>query len=357
MSNIVVHKTTELDVSTNFTNNFLDGLLEQYCKDKYQENSIIADGVPNISLDTLVKFAYPGYYCKAPGLYANLASTHVMVVYQESLHNVLQEALSHKLSRLFVSYSSSDTPTVYFAPMTKPDMDLYNRFDLGMGRRMSRDFSTDYTFLVDNHLFNYYCKQSFGKSITEATYSVPQLRTNVAMIKEETRPVVIYKPTADAIRNLREEIYNRNFKNLEKSFFFSNTPQTVTASLWLAIHIKMSTGVADTLLKSVGQECAVFLRDRSNVILSQQNPIIRQVLNNLEEERLKEEREETTRRLKEKEKEDARQKAKIENSLRTIAEEKQEAEEASKKSEEDNSFVITILIAAVIAFIVYMINH
>ena len=68
MSNIVVHKTSELDLSTNFTNNFLDGLLEQYCSNKYTENTVIAEDVPKITLDTLIKFAYPGYYCKAPGL-------------------------------------------------------------------------------------------------------------------------------------------------------------------------------------------------------------------------------------------------------------------------------------------------
>ena len=57
-------------------------MLEQYCKDKYVDNTIIADGIPKITLDTLIKFAYPGYYCKSPGLYGQISSTHVIVVYE-----------------------------------------------------------------------------------------------------------------------------------------------------------------------------------------------------------------------------------------------------------------------------------
>lgn len=353
MSNIVVHKTTELDVSTNFTNNFLDGLLEQYCQGKYQENTVLREGVPNISLDALVKFAYPGYYCKAPGLYANVATTHVMIVYQETLHNVLQEALSHKLSRLFVSYSSSDVPSIYFTSVTRPSFNSHIS-QTDFGHRLTRDFGVDYTYLVDNYLFKQFCKRTFNMEIDKATHAIQQLRTNVALVTEASNPVVIYKPTADAIRHLRGQLYEHNAQVLEKSFFFTNTSQSVTPSLWLSLHINSSTHLAETVLKAVGQEYAGVLLSRAKLILSQQSPYILHELNRLEEAKREEEREETSLRLKQKEKEELSKKVKIEESLRSISDDKNETV-VNEVPEEDNSFLVTILLSAAVAFLLFLI--
>lgn len=107
MSNIIVHTTPQLLSETSFVNTFLDGLLESYCKKKFQPNTVFLEGIPNITIETLLKEANPGFYLKAPGLLADYTSTKVIVVYDENIHDILVEALEHKLSILFLNIDLS----------------------------------------------------------------------------------------------------------------------------------------------------------------------------------------------------------------------------------------------------------
>ena len=217
MSNIVVHKTSELDLSTNFTNSFLDGLLEQYCKDKYVDNTIIADGIPKITLDTLIKFAYPGYYCKSPGLYGQISSTHVIVVYEDKLHNVLQEALDHKLSRLFVAYQSDSIPLIEFEYRTQ-SRSFHSLYDMG---ERHRDFSRSYKQFYNLSALEDYCAKAFRDMRTDDLELNP-VKTSMNLVTRSSEAFVIYKPNVEAIQNINKTAIDKNVRIMASSFYCNN---------------------------------------------------------------------------------------------------------------------------------------
>ena len=270
MSNIVVHKTSELDLSTNFTNSFLDGLLEQYCKDKYVDNTIIADGIPKITLDTLIKFAYPGYYCKSPGLYGQISSTHVIVVYEDKLHNVLQEALDHKLSRLFVAYQSDSIPLIEFEYRSQ-SRSFHSLYDMGSERH--RDFSRSYMQFYNLSALEDYCAKAF-RGMRMDDLELDHMKTPMNLVTRSSEAFVIYKPNVEAIQNINKTAIDKNVRIMASSFFFSNTRDTVVNSYWLAIHINMSSSLSRTIRSAVGQEYYAELVKRADVILKQQQPVM-----------------------------------------------------------------------------------
>lgn len=269
MSNIVVHKTSQLDLSTSFTNNFLDGLLTQYCEGKYIENTVIADGVPNISLDDLVKFAYPGYYRKSPGLYGQISSTHVIVVYEDKLHNVLQEALDHKLSRLFVAYQSDSIPLIEFEYRTQ-SRSFHSLYDMG---ERHRDFSRSYRQFYNLSALEDYCAKAF-RGMRMDDLELDHMKTPMNLVTRPAEAFVIYKPNVEAIQNINKTAIDKNVRVMASSFFFSNTRDTVVNSYWLAIHINMSSSLSRTIRSAVGQEYYAELVKRADVILKQQQPVM-----------------------------------------------------------------------------------
>ena len=272
MSNIVVHKTSQLDLSTSFTNNFLDGLLTQYCEGKYVENTVIADGVPNISLDDLVKFAYPGYYRKSPGLYGQISSTHVIVVYDENLHNVLQEALAHKLSRLFVAYQPQDIPTISFEYRNRTSGSFHDRFSMHE-ERLSRDFSKSYKQIYNLSLLEDYCRKAL-RGMRMDDLEMDQMKTPYNLVTAPAEGFVIYKPNVDAIKNVNQTVINKNIAVVDNSFFYRDSRDTVVNAYWLAIHINMGSNLSRTIRSAVGQEYYAELVKRADVILKQQQPVM-----------------------------------------------------------------------------------
>ena len=297
MSNIVVHKTSQLDLSTSFTNNFLDGLLTQYCEGKYVENTVIADGVPNISLDDLVKFAYPGYYRKSPGLYGQISSTHVIVVYDENLHNVLQEALAHKLSRLFVAYQPQDIPTISFEYRTRSTSSFHDRFGIHE-ERLSRDFSKSYKQIYNLSLLEDYCRKAL-RGMRMDDLEMDQMKTPYNLVTAPAEGFVIYKPNVDAIKNVNQTVINKNIAVIDSSFFYRDSRDTVVNAYWLAIHINMGSNLSRILRSAVSQEYYSEMIARADVVLKQQLPVMQTYITGLRQAkdlREKIEREEAQRK-------------------------------------------------------------
>jgi len=277
MSNVAVYKTSQLDVSTNFTNQFLDGLLEQYCSSKFQENTVIKglpneSGVPSISLDDLVTFAYPGYYRKAPGLYGSLTSTQVIIVYEEHLHNTLQEALEHKLSRLFVKYNPTDVCKLYFVDRPPRPTD----WDLGYipsGRMTAaRDFSREYRHLVNRSMLDDYCEKEFSLDVSDL--SLEQMRTSCCLVENLDNSFVIYKPSSDTLHAINKTIRADNEEVFLKSFFFRDRRDQAVESYLLAVHFAMQTNLSKFIRKSVTSDFYEKLLDRAKTILSGQRPLM-----------------------------------------------------------------------------------
>lgn len=277
MSNVAVYKTSQLDISTNFTNQFLDGLLEQYCSLKFQENTVIKglpneSGVPSISLDDLITFAYPGYYRKAPGLYGSLTSTQVIIVYEEHLHNTLQEALDHKLSRLFVKYNPTDVRKLYF-------VDYFPRsanWDLGYipnGRTPStRDFSREYRYLVNRGMLDDYCDKEFNIDVSDL--SLDQIRTSCCLVEDLENSFVIYKPSSDMLHAINKTIRSANEEILLNSFFFRDERDDAVESYLLAVHFAMQTNLSKFIQRSVTSDFYENLIKRAKTILSDRRSLM-----------------------------------------------------------------------------------
>lgn len=361
MSNIVVHKTSELDLSTNFTNNFLDGLLEQYCSNKYTENTVIAEGVPKITLDTLIKFAYPGYYCKALGLYGQVSSTHVIVVYEDKLHNILQEALDHKLSRLFVSFQSSNIPSIGFEYQIRSrslHFDMYEMPD------RHRDFSCSYKSLYNSSLLEDYCAKAFrGMQIHDL--ELDHMKTPMSLVSRPSEAFVIYKPTVETIKNIELTAINKNIKVLDSSFFYMNSRDTVVNAYWLAIHINMGSSLSRILRSAVGQEYFSEMIKRTDTILKQQHPVMQGYIAGLRS--AKEERERIQReaqRLKEastpkpppiNSNPDYYKDPNTTENLKDInISNSSSSEEKTESTPEDGSFVSVVVITLVVAIFLYI---
>lgn len=277
MSNVAVYKTSQLDVSTNFTNQFLDGLLEQYCSSKFQENTVIKglpneSGVPSISLDDLVTFAYPGYYRKAPGLYGSLTSTQVIIVYEEHLHNTLQEALEHKLSRLFVKYNPTDVRKFYFVDRPPRPTD----WDLGYIPRghmaAARDFSREYKHLVNRSMLDDYCEKEFSLDVSDL--DLDQMRTSCCLVENLDNSFVIYKPSSDTLHAINKTIRSDNEEVFLKSFFFRDRRDQAVESYLLAVHFAMQTNLSKFIRKSVTSDFYEKLLNRSKTILSGQRSLM-----------------------------------------------------------------------------------
>lgn len=205
MSNIVAYTTDDLSADTNFVNNFLDDLLEQFCENKYEANTVIEGICKPPSLSDLLLTAYPGYYVKAPGLLAAYASTHVIVVYESHLHNTLQEALDHKFGRLFVQVNITQglMDLVPVARLqTTPDMFPLMNESGGLIEFLRK--SADYKITlsdIEKNLIN---------------------KTSVRFVSGQSRHSVryAYKPDISFAEKLVAQNKARNEKLIEDLYFF-----------------------------------------------------------------------------------------------------------------------------------------
>jgi hypothetical protein len=170
MSNIVVYTTTKLKESEDFLNNFLDGLLEQYCSTKFVENTVIDSSISLPTLNDLIRFANPGYYYKSPGLYGHMYSTDVKLVYESYLHTELEKALSHKLSRLFIKYNTDKISQFSFVLSDKSYCDpfTYDPYSVTSHRRFK---ASNQINLKEMSSFYEYYKEDL-KSFSELSFEL-----------------------------------------------------------------------------------------------------------------------------------------------------------------------------------------
>lgn len=124
-SNVAVYSTDKLSNDTSFVNNFLDDMIERYCESRYSPNTVIPR-VEFPTLDQVVSESYPGYYKKAPGLYASYRSTHVIVVYEADMQETLNQALEHKFSRLFVQANLTSNKLVLVSSLLGRTFPLFD---------------------------------------------------------------------------------------------------------------------------------------------------------------------------------------------------------------------------------------
>src|SRR5699024_3705939 len=122
----------------------------------------------------------PGYYYKSPGLYGSNTSTQVIIVYEEHLHNTLQEALSHKLSRLFVRYASRI-----------PLLSFRSEESLHYGWRYNRDFNTDYISIEDRSLLERYLKETLP-DIKTSDLELSSFTSRLRLATKQSESYLVY---------------------------------------------------------------------------------------------------------------------------------------------------------------------
>lgn len=263
MSNIAVYKTSNLDVSTNFTNQFLDGLLEQYCSSRYKEDTVISkDCIPCISLEDLILFAYPGYYYKSPGLYGSNTSTQVIIVYEEHLHNTLQEALSHKLSRLFVRYASR-IPLLSFCTeesFTSP-------------WRYNRDFRTDYISIENRSLLEQYLKETLP-DIKTSDLDLSSFTSRLRLATKQSESYLVYKPSSKTLLEVDKLNKAENYSKLQSLGSVARDSEGKVFTYWLALHLLKNTDIASLVEKCLTPAAFENIRTMASSHLLLSKPLI-----------------------------------------------------------------------------------
>ena len=198
MNNLITTYTSmKLVEYSDFVNTFLDSLLDNYCEQSYKEGFCYKT-LPKITVDTLITKAYPEYYKKHKGLYGHKFKTDVQLMYEDDLHEVLEEALAHKLSRLFIKISAL-TRTLYFSSFSSPPP-YTTKNALGLVSKESILKSLQRRLFINNN--NFTLEKNIG-----------QLYQNLSsFFYYSDEEVYVYKPTssnlADVIEKQKRENYN-----------------------------------------------------------------------------------------------------------------------------------------------------
>lgn len=198
MSNIAVYSNDKLSNDTSFVNNFLDDMIERYCSTRFTPNTSVYNlTVP--TLDEVISTSYPGYYKKAAGLYASYSSTHVVVVYEPPMQTLLEEALEHKFSRLFVQADLSS-----------------NKLNLVNAVHYTRASSL---FDARREMANYFSKRNMGKLKYQDLEKV--LRpSKVFFSRQRNKNILIYKPDVNFARKVDTDNRIANEKLIDDLYFF-----------------------------------------------------------------------------------------------------------------------------------------
>lgn len=233
MSNIALYSEEKLVNNTNFVNNFLDQMIEQYCEKRYTPGVAIQSfKVPNIT-EVILDY-YPQYYFKAPGLLADKQSTNVMIVYEPHLHDTLQQSLEHKFSRLFIQANSSiDLLKLYKKSITS-----------------SRFSSNERIFPIFEHgseLIEHLRRVTKYKFRFQDIESIT-VPARVALTTSQSELVLIYKPDTDYALKLRAYNKSLNEKLINDVWFFNieyAQKEGFNQELAYAIHCKNSFKLSD----------------------------------------------------------------------------------------------------------------
>lgn len=196
-SNIAVYSTDKLTNDTSFVNNFLDDMIERYCESRYSPNTVIPI-VEFPTLDQVVSESYPGYYKKAPGLYASYSSTHVVVVYEADMQETLNQALEHKFSRLFVQANLTSNKLVLVSSLLGRTFPLFD-----VRRQMTDYFKKRALYKLKYHDL-------------ESVLKAPK----VFFAGLQNTSALVYKPDVDFAKEVDAQNRAANEKLVDDLYFF-----------------------------------------------------------------------------------------------------------------------------------------
>lgn len=216
MSNISIYTPSHLTEYSNFVNNFLDSLLENYCENTFKVNTQY-NSIPTFTLNSLICNAYPNYYEKSVGLYAHKFSTDVKVIYESNLHDTLVEALEHKVSRLFVKVSGVAKKLRFTKLNEKASVSLSSsHFIISSLNRYLREVDTS---VVQSCVYELYNFKMTGLSF-------------------EATDFYVYKPDLDSVKNYAESIKESNFNFFNKDLkYFSDSQSILNIKIALSLYI------------------------------------------------------------------------------------------------------------------------
>lgn len=265
MSNIALYSEEKLVNNTNFVNNFLDQIIEQYCEKRYTPGVAIQSfKVPSIT-EVILDY-YPQYYFKAPGLLADKQSTNVMIVYEPHLHDTLQQSLEHKFSRLFIQANSS----IGLLRLYKKDMNS-SRFS-SSNQRIFPLFDNSAELIehlrrVTKYKFRFQDIESLA------------VRSLVALTTNQTELVLIYKPDVDYALKLQAYNKSLNEKLINDIWFFDLSyaqKEGFNQELAYTIHCKNSFCLSDYFtpefclrMESMAEEVMKSLQNKAEALAEQ----------------------------------------------------------------------------------------
>lgn len=222
MSNIILQTSLPLINTTNFINDFLDTLLEEYCSQHYQENTVIGKGIQLPTLVTLLRYKYPNYKLISPGVLGHIYTTEIKVIYEDKYHDQLVNALNHKLSILFTHYIPKDIFNISFEIIS-------NVFQSITSKLYSYDFYQDLNL---NSLVREYTKQD-----VYIEYSKWSLTVYLGLSKIHSF-VTIYKPTIETLKEINKTFLRKNEESLNNLDFNSFNIKVFIISLYITLSSK-----------------------------------------------------------------------------------------------------------------------
>ena len=267
MSNISLYTTPKLSNDTLFINSFLDELIESYFGKRLEPNTSVSLDFNYPDLFDLIKDHYPMYYHKSGGLFANKVTTQVVVLFEDDLLTLLDEALSHKLSRLFINIGSA-TPSLRLVPKSVHSYDtlFHDYIDFFKNNLHRRS-----TFKIPDNVINTLFTISNFKIIIE---------------KSDT---FVYKPDVASINGSSDNSKLFNEQVFTEIGYFNDQTQT---SLVYSIALDISNSTFNSYANLLTEEFYSKLKNKANEILSR---IYRRV-DRLKDEYIQVEREEKLRK-------------------------------------------------------------
>lgn len=224
MSNITLQNSLPLINTTNFINDFLDTLLEEYCSQHYKENTVIGEGIKLPTLVTLLRYKYPNYKLISPGVLGHIYTTEVKVIYKDKYHDQLVNALNHKLSIFFTQYTPKNISTISFSTYS-------NHLESRIVSRLSSPY-IHYKQLTTINLVRKYVKQ-YNVTIENHDH----LKDLYLCLYTLLPVTVIYKPTVEILK----EINNQFLKSNEEVFNNFNFTSFNFESWMISLYITLSS--------------------------------------------------------------------------------------------------------------------
>lgn len=316
MSNLVVHTTHQLQQNTDFTNKFLDSLLEAYCDKRFLPNTVIE----NISLPTLndlILDANPEYYQKSVGLYGHRSSTHVKQIFEAHLEDVLEHSLQHKLSILFIR-TANISPVLTYQKNSSFLEEEVKFLSSNSLRKLRVTFISNILSLLQRRV---------AYKITEAEISnlfapYPYLFKHSFLCLNFDSSKLVYKPTKESVQSLQDSVQKSNEKFIEDKLGFFDTKNPSLLAIQIAFTLKNSD--SNLFHQAVTSEFNNRLLEQATVLINYAYSVVDERKKSIDEIQFKKEQNDREHKRKIAEQEKAHF-AQLEEQLR-IEKEMQDAE-------------------------------